>query len=151
MNTLKASIRSSLFLLCGAVIQVSASPAAPAAPQTPAAPLTGTLFNSAAERAKIEAGLRRSKFTAQQAAAEDEPNLIHGWIRRGDGDTTVWVDGRMIGPLGAPLAAKVAAGSVGSPSGATILIREQVTVRSESPATTRARPRSKRHKTTRAP
>lgn len=116
------------------IMSVYAQSASPAQPPmvVPAPRLTGTLFNSAAERARIDAELLKPKGAQKATMAEEDQYLINGWIQRGDGDTTVWVDGRMIGPLNEKHASKVGAGSVGGIPDSANWINKQVKVDSKN-------------------
>lgn len=116
-----------------------------------AVPLTGTLFNSDLERARIDAAQRKPKNAVQTEAPAEERYQIHGWVRRDDGDTTVWVDGQMVGPVLSSVAAKVGAGIVGGPSGHGISIHQQVTVRTENAVVAKPLQRPKKRKAARAP
>jgi hypothetical protein len=57
----------------------------------------GTLFMSAAERARLDA-MRRGEapnVTADSPAAAGE-HALTGYVQRSDGRTTVWIDGRAV-------------------------------------------------------
>jgi hypothetical protein len=131
------AIASSLAALVS-TLALAAEPAVAPVPPAQALPLTGTLFNSDAERAKLDTAQRRSKSATPQTATQEERNQIHGWIRRGDGDTTVWVDGVLVGPIGTELSNKVGSTSVGSPIGLRIKNDSSISARESAPGSSKS-------------
>ena len=56
----------------------------------------GTLFLTAAQRARLDA-LRRGEAAAPgSAAATPRDHALTGYVQRSDGRTTVWIDGRPV-------------------------------------------------------
>lgn len=80
--------------------------------------LSGTLFFSDHDRRQLDQLRNRPKKTAIQTASEPEVDesrsVINGYIRRGDGRVTVWVDGVPIEQPAKSLAEKIGAASVGN-------------------------------------
>lgn len=137
-------MRANALLIALAVLMPSlgraAEPVAPAArgpvqatqPPTsppPDAAFAGTLFYTDAERAKLDRA-RKSGGPIPDDAENAPPSVINGMVKRGDGQTTVWVDGVMVGQLDAVLARKVSAGSVGNPeAGLRISVADRLAVK----------------------
>jgi hypothetical protein len=54
-----------------------------------------TLFHSAEERAKLDR-LRRGESAEPQGASVPRVPVVGGFVRRSDGRTTVWLDGKPV-------------------------------------------------------
>lgn len=123
--------------IAAAVVAPAApSPAQADKPSTASTAFFGTLFYSDAERAKLDRA-RKSGGALPDDNENSPASVINGMVKRGDGQTTVWVDGVMVGQLDAVLARKVSAGSVGNPeAGLRISVADRLAVK--EPATKRA-------------
>ncbi|MBL8515024.1 MAG: hypothetical protein JNJ55_13615, partial [Betaproteobacteria bacterium] len=78
---------------------------APISAPSPQASLTGTLFFSSQERAKLDKARRTGSVLEPDKPAE-APLIINGVVKRGDGSTSVWVNGALVDPVSDTLAAK---------------------------------------------
>lgn len=84
-------------------------------PNANTSPLAGTLFFSDRERNRMDQLRNRPQNASQQADGEtvEARSVINGYVKRGDGGVTVWVDGVPIERPGRQLAEKISASSVG--------------------------------------
>jgi hypothetical protein len=112
------------------------------------APLTGTLFHSETERARLDQAQRTRGIASRPTRPDGESLTINGWVRHSSNETSVWIDGKLIGPVDTKLAERLNAQSVGNPGISFVSSDRQVSVKS-SPSTsprgkTRPKPASER-------
>ena len=66
----------------------------PGVPAEPARQLEGRLFFSPQERQRIDDASKRGGIPGDDGQIIDPPaSVLNGFVKRGDGNTTVWVDG----------------------------------------------------------
>lgn len=79
-------------------------------------PLSGTLFHSDSERAKLERASLGSNDTHRIAQRELKEFTVAGVVKRSDNRTVVWIDGDMIDLADLSLSQKLSAEAVGNPN-----------------------------------
>ncbi len=73
----------------------SATQAPPQAIPDATQPLSGTLFFTREQRDRLDRARKRGEVVEEnEATAPETPPVINGVLRRSDGKTTVWVDGK---------------------------------------------------------
>ncbi len=96
-------------------------------PTAQAQPFKGTLFQSEAERAKLNRMFATGRVN-EPSITPESVSMITGIVQRGSSGTTVWVDGQLVGELDSVLASKVSSSMVGNPSGARLVSSATVEV-----------------------
>ena len=76
-------------------------------------PLTGTLFFDPLERERMERARKTGSIVIDDISARIDPPVMNGFVKRGDGITSVWIDGAYKSLPDAKLAAKIDSTSVG--------------------------------------
>ncbi len=77
-------------------------------------PLSGTLFFSREQRDRLDRARKRGDVIDESGAvAPDAPPVITGFLRRSDGKTTVWVDGKSYSDRNPKLVQRVQSNDVG--------------------------------------
>ncbi len=107
-----------LFLFVLAALPAGSQP--PSLPGLPQAipsevqPLPGTLFFSREQRDRLDNARKRGDVVAEgDVVFRESPSAISGYLRRSDGNTTVWVDGKAYPNAAQTLAQRVQPGDVG--------------------------------------
>ena len=94
------------FVYCATALAVPSDPAAPIPPpnkiNNTAEPLTGTLFFNRQQRDQIDRTRKGGNLVLEDASTvsptppvKPPPAIINGFVKRSDGNNTVWVDGAM--------------------------------------------------------
>jgi hypothetical protein len=141
--------RSFLAALAAILVAHSAAPAEGPRHTPRAAPeggLSGTLFQTARERADLER-LRQASAQGGGQAATPSPAVVNGVVRNSEGLTLIWIDGVIVGPIEKALAAQVSGALVGNPDG-RLVVKSALAAdaRHPEPATKNARPRRQSQK-----
>ena len=75
----------------------------------------GTLFSSSEERARLDR-LRRGDPEVPQAMTQRSSNpMVTGYVRRSDGRSTVWIDGRPVVVSGPEASALIESAPISAP------------------------------------
>ena len=125
-----------LFLVSTLLVAVNRAPAAEPASSASAPisgiatqqPLTGTLFYSGNERARLDKARRTGSELDTDAPALRPPLVISGVVKRSDGSTSVWIDGSLVDPVSETIASKLSSSSVGHPDSLRLATGERLRV-----------------------